>query len=165
MYTDGGHRFESRLESLFDRWSESLGVRADLRRVETFDEYQSMRDGARVPIRAFAIKPIYPDAYAVLRLFDGAFGSGGGTLSNDENLLSLLRQSKSEPDPRVRRDLYAELEAYILSEALAIPLHVDWRDTLVVLQPWVHGYNQKRFAGSTFHDVWFDDTAPERSLP
>ena len=125
MYTDCGHRFESRLESLFDRWSESLGVRADLRRVETFDEYQSMRDGARVPIRAFAIKPIYPDAYAVLRLFDGAFGSGGGTLSNDENLLSLLRQSKSEPDPRVRRDLYAELEAYILSEALAIPLHVD----------------------------------------
>ncbi len=165
MYTDGGHSFESRLDSLFDRWSETLGVRADLRRVETFDEYQSMRDGARVPIRAFAIKPIYPDAYAVLRLFDGAFGSGGGPSSNDENLLNLLTKSKSEPDPRVRRDLYAELEEYILSEALAIPLFVDWRDTQVVLQPWVHGYNPKRFAGSTFHDVWFDDTAPERSLP
>ena len=63
------------------------------------------------------------------------------------------------------RDLYAELEGYILSAALAIPLYVDWRDTLVVLQPWVHGYNPKRFAGSTFHDVWFDNTAPERSLP
>ena len=165
LYSDGADRFEPELESLFTLWSESLDIRAELRFIETFEEYQSMRDGARVPIRLFSVEPIYPDDYAVLRLFNGAFGSGGGPSSNDENLLSLLTQSKSEPDPRVRRDLYTELEEYILSEALAIPLYVDWRDTQVVLQPWVHGYNPKRFAGSTFHDVWFDDTAPERSLP
>ena len=165
LYSDGADRFEPELESLFALWSESLDIRVELRFIETFEEYQSMRDGASVPIRLFSVEPIYPDDYAVLRLFDGAFGSGGGPSSNDENLLNLLTKSKSEPDPRVRRDLYAELEEYILSEALAIPLFVDWRDTQVVLQPWVHGYKPKRFAGSTFHGVWFDDTAPERSLP
>lgn len=162
MYTDG-YRFEPRLQSLFDLWSESLGIRAELRFIETFEEYQAMRDGASVPMRVISVAPVYPDAYAVLRLFDGAFGSGGGTMSSDESLVNLLEQSRSEPDPRVRRDLYAELERYILNEALAIPLYVDWRDTMAVVQPWVHGYNPKRFASSTFHGVWFDETAPERT--
>ena len=164
MYTDG-YRFEPRLQSLFDLWSESLGIRAELRFIETFEEYQSMRDGARVPMRVFAVGPIYPDAYTVLKLFDGTFGSGSGSTSSDETLVNLLKQSRSEPDPRVRRDLYAELERYILNEALALPLYVDWRDTLAVTQPWVHGYNPKRFASSTFHKVWFDETAPIRNLP
>lgn len=164
MYTDG-YRFEPGLQSLFDLWSESLGIRAELRFIETFEEHQSMRDGASVTMRVFAVRPIYPDAYAVLRLFDGAFGSGGGPTSNDETLVQLLKQARSEPDPRVRRDLYAELERYVLNEALALPLYVDWRDTLAVVQPWVNGYNPKRFASSTFHGVWFDETAPERNLP
>lgn len=162
MYTDG-YRFEPRLQSLFDLWSETLGIRAELRFIETFEEYQAMRDGASVPMRVISVDPVYPDAYAVLRLFDGAFGSGGGPMSSDESLVNLLKRSRSEPDPRVRRDLYTELEEYILNEALAIPLFVDWRDTMAVVQPWVHGYNPKRFASSTFHEVWFDETAPERT--
>ena len=165
MYTDGADGRTEELETLFGLWSESLGIRAELKRIETFEQYQSMQDGAQVPVRALAISPIYPDPYAVLRVFDGAFGSGGGPSSNDAEVVALLERVKSESDPSVRRALYDELEQHILDQALALPIYVDWRDTRILVQPWVHDFNLKRFSGSVFHDVWFDDTAPERPLP
>ena len=165
MYTDGALGYDLVLEDLFALWTDQLGFRAELKRINTFEESVSMRDGTQIPFRAFLIKPIYPDPYAVLRVFNGAFGLGGGRDSNDDEVVKLLQRAKTESDPRVRRDLYDELEQRILDEALALPLLVDRADLQFLVQPWVHGFNLKRFGGSVFHDVWFDDTAPERPLP
>ena len=165
MYTDYAQGHERLLEDLFALWSDELGFQAELKRIKAFEETLSMRDGAQLPIRSILIRPIYPDPYAVLRVFDGAFGTGGGTKANDDEVVKLLRRAKSEADPKVRRTLYDQLKQRIIDEALALPLLADRFDFEVLLQPWVNGFNLKRFGGSIFHDVWFDDTAPERALP
>ena len=53
----------------------------------------------------------------------------------------------------------------MLDQALVLPLLVDWEDVPLAVQPWVRNFKWKRFAGSTFHEIWFDDTAPERRIP
>ena len=165
MYTDQAQGYDYVLDDLFAQWSDELGFRAELKRISTFEETLSMRDGAQIPFRAILVSPIYPDPYAVLRVFDGVFGSGGGKSANDDEVVKLLRRAKTEGDPRVRRTLYDQLEQRLIDEALALPLYVDRHDFEIMLQPWVHDFNLKRFGGSVFHDVWFDDTAPERPLP
>ena len=165
MYTDGADGRTLELETLFAIWTNVLGIRAELKHIETFGEYQSMQDGAQVPLRAFAINPVYPDPHAVLRVFDGAFGTGGGPSSNDESVIALLRRAKTEGDPGIRLNLYEELEQHILDQALALPIYVDWLDPQILVQPWVHNFNLNQFGGSVFHGIWFDETAPERTLP
>ena len=104
---------------------------------------------------------MYPDPDSVLRVFESAFGPGSG----DPEVSRLLSAARSEADLLKRQELYVAAEEYILEHALALPLLVNWADPEMLVQPWVHDFNMKRFGGSVFQDVWFDDTAPDRALP
>lgn len=158
MYTDGTTRHLERLERLFGTWNEKLGFRIEIEFVQSLDDVQELIEHQPFPIIQFEIEPIYPDPHAVISVFDSRTSTGHAVATK-------LQTAKTEIDPSVRRSLYDDLEHFISSEALALPLLVDWIDFQVLLQPWVHGFNLKRFGGSVFHDVWFDDSAPERPLP
>ena len=165
IVSDGADSFRTQLERLFALWSDGLDLRAEIRYIETFDQYQATRDGAQFPVRIFAIQPTYPDPNAVLRVFDGAFGSGGGQSSNHAPTVDLLNRAVSEADPKLRSDLYAELERNIIEEALALPMFMNRPENQVLVQSWVRGFAPNRFGGSVFRDVWFEGDAPERAMP
>ena len=67
----------------------------------------------------------------------------------------------SERDPVVALQLYAEVEQYLLDNALVVPL---WEQSSFEyanrVQQWVHGYAVGRYGGSRCKNVWFDETYP-----
>ena len=172
-YSERGHEFQftlysgfdifhgERLGRLFAGWEEFSGMQVKLVVEQDPERLKELRATENNAIRWFEVQPIYPDPYAVLHVFENPFGPGSG----DPEVVRRIRTAQSESDMVNRLRLFGEAEQYILNESLALPLLVDWRDSEMVIQPWVHDFDLKRFGGSVFHDVWFDESAPERVLP
>ena len=78
---------------------------------------------------------------------------------------SMLEAAAAEPDPQERQEMYLKTEEYVLANALVLPLDAGYATEMAVVQPWVHGFVNPGQGGSVFHNVWFDNTAPERQFP
>ena len=165
MYADGSTGHVERLERLFEQWDDKLGLHIQIQLVESLDSVQEQIESGSFPITMFELQPISPDPLAVLGVFDAILSDAVTQDSVGRIVRGKLREASAELDPSKRRQLTDDLEQSINDQALAVPLLVDWIDLEMLVQPWVHDFNLKRFGGSVFHDVWFDDTAPERALP
>ena len=154
--------FDDRMAILFDTWRENLGLRVNHEHATSAFIAESI-DGGKVDVRVVEASPLYPDPYAVLREFVGAFGA-----SDEESDLAKVERSilvaASEQDKVVRAAMYEDIERTILDQALALPLLMNWGGVDVITQPWVHGLRIPKFPSSAFHGVWFDESAPERPL-
>ena len=76
------------------------------------------------------------------------------TMKEDATLDEMLSDATSELDPEVRRQMYEDIQAYIMEQALIIPL---WEETVF----WganasVHGLHFQPLGGVWFYDVWKD---------
>ena len=162
IFIDSPSFHADRIDRLFRLWDEELGFHV---RTEVINDPSALRtikdETGEIGIRWIEIEPEYPDPYAVLQVFE----STEKPHEVGSELLTTLKAAKVESDPIKRHTLYTTAEQYILDNALALPMLVDWTDFEMLVQPWVNGFNLKRFGGSVFHDVWFDDSAPERALP
>ncbi len=67
----------------------------------------------------------------------------------------------AEPDASTRLDLYREIEAYVIDEAIAVPLLWSNNIARATMQPWIHGYERPKYHGSRFVDVWIDRAHPD----
>ena len=165
MYAGAEARHMERLGKLFDQWDEKFGFRIEIQFVESLDLVQEQMEDNPFPITIFELQPISPDPLAVLGVFDSLLIDTDTQDSAGRYVKRKLLEATTELDPSKRQQMSDDLEQAITDEALALPLLVDWINLEVLVQPWVHDFNLKRFGGSVFHDVWFDDTAPERVSP
>ena len=152
------------LEDALASFSEVVGVEVGIEFINTEDDFQQLLDDGQILMRPLQPSPIHPVNEAVIDSFAVAFGTAkdGGEFEDLKNRLNI---AATELDPVERSAMYADIERRALERALVVPLLVGYPERQIILQPWVHGFNLKRFGGSVFHDVWFDDTAPQRPLP
>lgn len=102
----------------------------------------------------------YPHPQASVIDFQELFGEMAES-EELEQIRDMTQRAASEADLVTALDLYAQLEQHLLDNALVVPLRLysgTWY--YVQVQPWVHGYAVGRYGGSSFKDVWFDDTYP-----
>ena len=104
------------------------------------------------PMRLVLLSPQYPDSHAVLRTFIAPFGEGNsvGELVEVENM---IKDAVEESDADTRSLKYAEIEQYIIDQALALPLRIDEYRFEFRVQPWVNGLQFPMYGGSAFYSV------------
>ena len=151
-------------QSVVDGWSEVLGL--DFSIIPMIRAASNSRTVERVEIQVTHrhVEVSYPSQEEILREFVNTFGE-----TNDSPEITKVRemfnQTRSEPDAAKRQSSYAEIERYIMEEALIVPLF--WSSTeygrVARIQPWVEDFNPSPYdSGSRFKDVWLNENAPAR---
>ncbi len=141
------------LPVLFDQWYEEFGL--DILFVDRDAEHDL---AVSEPMRLVLLSPQTPDPHAVLRTFIAPFGVGNsvGELLEVENM---IRDAIDENDADKRSLKYAEIEQYIIDQALALPLRIDEYHFEFQVQPWVKGLEFPMYGGSAFYNVRIDSSA------
>ena len=152
-------------DASFISWSEKLnitleGVRFDPENSEEFDR----RYADDHHIRIYNVSPSYPDPITILRSLAAPFGKINRAPEFEE-LDAMLAEAAAERDAVKRHELYLDIENYVAENALVIPIVVERSLPKYRVHPWVHDLNPPKYAGSVFHNVWLDETAPQRELP
>ena len=152
------------LKPALESVSDFFGVDILIEFIESGEEFQQQLDDGEIVMMPLQVNPVHPFNETVINSFGTVFGEVKDS-GEFADLRNLLASASTELDPVERNAKYAEIEKRALERALVVPLLVGRIESETIVQPWVHGFNLKRFGGSVFHDVWFDDTAPERQLP
>ena len=155
--------FKTEFDGIVEDWHHTLGIetRHELVSTSTLDRLYQQGSLEMVYRRH---SPEYYDAYAVLSAVPEIFG-GDKPSAEFAEAGRMLKRAATESDVVKRLKLYSEVEEYILSQALALPIRWSVSGESAHLKPWVQGYTIPEYGGSRFKDVWFDDTAPKRELP
>ena len=152
------------LEHALSSLSEVVGVDVPIELMENEGDFRRLLEERQIHLLPLQVNAAHPIHETVIESFGVAFGAVNDSGEFAE-LRELLKHASTELDPVERRAKYADIERQAMERALVVPLFVGYLEDQVLLQPWVNGFNLKRFGGSVFYDVWFDDTAPERALP
>ena len=154
---------EAEVRRLSDDWDDILGI--ELVYATTYaPDLKEAYDNNEIQMSYVRVKPEYPDPHVVLREFVYAFGEGNNS-TEYRTAAEMIDAASKEQDIVKRLELYAELERFILDEALALPFEWFPGSYFVRVQPWVMDWSIPKYHGSTLKDVWLDHTAPQRELP
>lgn len=151
------------LGPLFDQWYERFGIDVvfDAGMDIIFDS-DDVEDEPIVsqPMRLIFLSPQYPDSHAILRTFIAPFGEGSsvGELVEVEKM---IEDAVQESDAYTRSLKYAEIEQYIIDQALALPLRLDDYHFEFRVQPWVNGLEFPMYGGSAFYGVRIESSTGE----
>ena len=154
-----GGLYENRRAQIVAGWEQVLSLEFELG-LEPPDRYQTMRAANELAIVIQSHAATYPHPQSSVIDFREIFGDA---MESDEidAVEAMASVAASEPDPVIALRLYAELEQHLIDSALVVPL---WANLgvgyTVAVQPWIHDYQEGRYGGSRFKDVWFDDSYP-----
>ncbi len=157
--------FGERFEKVADGWSEVLGLNFSIIRVVGEASDSGTVENVEIQMTHRSVRVSYPSQEEILREFVNTFGK-----TNDSPEITRVRemfhQARSEPDAAKRQASYAEIERYIMEEALIVPLF--WTSTeygtFARIQSWVEDFNPSPYdSGSMFKDVWLNENAPTRA--
>ncbi len=154
---------ETEVNALSDSWEEILGLELVYRTTYSPD-LMAAYDANEIEMAYIRSVPGYPDPHVVLSELVSVFGQGNDS-AEYAVAKEMLSVASTELDLAKRIELYAELERYVIEKALALPFEWFPEAYYVRVQPWVMDWEIPKYFGSTLKDVWFDGTAPERSLP
>ena len=151
--------FEAERKEIASSWERELSL--DFRVENAFiDDYQRLRNDNKLTIAYYDHIASYPHPQSSVIDFQEIFGE---SLASDEidAVNAMVQAAASERDPVVALQLYAEVEQYLLDNALVVP---RWEQSSFEyanrVQQWVHGYAVGRYGGSRCKNVWFDETYP-----
>ncbi len=153
---------------VFNSWRDILGVDVDVHEFELPDDQAadselkpSLEDVHILKVRS---SPIYPSPHGILLGFVKAFGRENMP-AEFVQIERMLSDAAAEQDDAERQRKYEEIEQHVLDQALAIPIWAFESSVALLVQPWVHELKYRKYPGSAFHEVWLDETAPDRTLP
>ena len=146
------------LESALDAWSDILGI--DIADIAT----QSDEESANAAIKDIRYTYALPSPIGILRQAIIPFA---GTDPSHEfaPLLAMLEAAAAEPDSIKRTAQLAAIQQQLIDEAYVLPLLLLKTGRVLAIQPWVQDLQYPIFTGSTFREVWLNESAPERTLP
>ena len=155
---DSGLHHKERV-AIASGWQRALPVELSIEHVDV-REFQRLRRTNKLPLMLVSHQTTYPHPQASVIDFRELFGEMA--VSEElEQIKEMAQRAASEADLVTALDLYAQLEQHLLDNALVVPLSLfAGTGYYVRVQPWVHGYAVGRYGGSSFKDVWFDDTYP-----
>ena len=155
--------FHTLLTQITDQWWEEFGI--DMRTINrSSDDYSEVERTIGFDARLWQTTIQSPDPAHLFASFINPFGTDQEP-TNWHALTPLFKQLEQTVDEATRHQIYAQIEQAILDNHLGIALFwsVGWLP--VRIQPYVHGFTGATFPRSLFHNVWMDDTAPERPIP
>ncbi len=149
----------------FAEWASALNLdlRNDLFGVQALDESSGLRNN-EFHVRIFRVTPAYPDPMTILRTLTAPFGNIDRAPEFVE-LDAMIAAAAAERDAVKRHEMHLNIEEYVAENALVIPISVLPQTEFFRTHAWVHDLKPPKYAGSVFHKVWLDDTAPKRELP
>ncbi len=149
---------------LFRSWNDVLGFSVEIHTTEHPSEFDDLLHSGELRFREIETDALYPDPYAILRTFVSPFGADGSH-EEIERIGDMLAEAVGEGDAAERSRRYEAIEGYILGQAIALPILSSGPTFEIAVQSYVHGFEILPYPGSAFHNVWLDETAPERALP
>ena len=154
--------FHSLLADITDEWWSEYGI--NLRMVHrSSDQFAETAQAHGYDARLWQTTIQTPDPGHLFASFAEPFGERQGR--KWDALTPMFTELETAVDEATRREIYARIEQAMLDDYLGITLFwsVGWMPVRV--QPDVHGFTGVTFPRSMFHNVWMDDTAPERPIP
>ena len=143
------------MASVLNAWNEVLGI--DIESIATIEDDEAgiadIRYDHSLPIPA-----------GVLGAAIGAFPENSSRTEFAE-LRRLLDDAIAEVDPNQRATKFVELEQRMIDDAYVLPILMVETGRVLTLQPWVNDLQYPKFTGSAFRDLWFNDDAPQRTIP
>ena len=153
---------EEEFYALTGVWSDKLGVQPEYNPLSGAGYNWAIEDGT-LQMMGFEVTPAYPDPYAIFRVFDDPFKDGNRS-PETKSVSRMLQDAATEQDAVRKLEKYADLEQYLIDQALVIPIRWYNGNYTYAFQTWVNDFVWPKYGGSKFKDVWFDETAPERTL-
>ena len=149
-------------ESVVNAWEDTLNAQV-ARKVFKFQDHLPAP-----PLHQLQVAEMKIDAatspYDVIKSALEAFGTDHMPPRFAE-LKAQLDDARHNLDAVSRNSAYQQIEQTLLDEAYVLPIYaVSWEFEMLA-QPWVHGLKYPLPGGSYYKDVWFDETAPTRTLP
>lgn len=150
-------------DAVVEAWKVSLNAEINI------EPFQFINDKPVPPLHElqaaeFIIDTGATSPYDVLKSVLEAFGTDNMPPQFAE-LKAQLDNARHNLDAVTRTAEYQRIEQTILDEAYVLPIYADSWEFEALVQPWVHGLQYPLPGGSYYRDVWFDETAPERTLP
>ncbi len=158
--------FGGDLENIADAWFNHLGLSFSVHRISSEASYRRELVNGEVQMVYRTAYNSYPSQEEFLWEFVTLFGEDNDAPEFVQARL-MLEQAVKLADAVKRLEAYADVERYIVEEALIVPLF--WTSAhdgrLARIQPWVEGFNPSAYhSGSIFREVWFNASAPERQI-
>lgn len=154
---------EREFRAISEGWSEVLGIEATYQPLDV-RSFANALDGGELQIMGFQLTAAYPDPNAIFGIFNDPFKTGAKSFEASW-VAGKLREANIESDTAKRLERYAEIEQFLIDQALVIPIEWGRPTRTYSAQTWVNDFKWPQYGGSKFKDVWFDETAPERELP
>ena len=146
----GGLSIQADVTDFVDSWDRVLGIEV----VETdFGSDECLQEADIVSVY---IEPRFPDPHAVLTPVATLFGYEAGDY---DRVAELLNSAASTADTVSRLSRYSEIERYLHDQALVLPIFWNRPTFTEHVRNTVRGYNPKLYGGSTYSNVWLDQTA------
>ena len=154
---------EEMYEPVVAAWENRLNAQVSL------EQFQTPDDLPIPPLHELQVAELFIDTavtspYDVLKSVVEAFGIDNVPPRFAE-LKAQLDDARHNLDAVSRNSEYQRIEQTILYEAYVLPIYADVGEFEMLVQPWVHGLKYPLPGGSYYKDVWFDETAPTRTLP
>ena len=163
MYSHILELAEEMYDAVVATWEDTLDAQVNL------EQFQIPDDLLEPPLHELQVAELFIDTavtspYDVLKSVLEAFGTKNMPPRFAE-LKAQLDNARHNLDAVTRNSEYQRIEQTLLDEAYVLPIYADVGEFEMLVQPWVHGLKYPLPGGSYYKDVWFDDTAPARTLP
>ena len=148
-------------EAVVDAWEDALNAQV------SWEEFEFPDDLPQPPLHQLQVAEVRN--YAAISTYDAlkavleAFGTDNMPPQFAE-LKAQLDNARHNLDAVSRNAEYQRIEQTLLDEAYVLPIYANSWDYEALVQPWVHGLEYPLPGGSYYKDVWFDETAPQRTL-
>ena len=154
---------EEMYDAVVATWEDTLDAQVNL------EQFQVPDDLPEPPLHELQVAELFIDTavaspYDVLKSILEAFGTDKMPPRFAE-LKAQLDEARHNLDAVTRNSEYQRIEQTVLDEAYVLPIYADVGEFEMLVQPWVHGLKYPLPGGSYYKDVWFDETAPTRTLP
>ena len=154
---------EEMYDAVVATWEDTLDAQVNL------EQFQTPDDLPEPPLHELQVAELFIDTavtspYDVLKSVLEVFGTDNIPPRFAE-LKAQLDEARHNLDAVTRNSEYQQIEQTLLDEAYVLPIYADVGEFEMLVQPWVHGLKYPLPGGSYYKDVWFDETAPTRSLP
>lgn len=126
---------------------------------DQIEDYQRKLADGTLQLRFVEVQPTRNSPEEILGLFRNLFGPNADSPEVRE-LNALLDTAAAEADAMKRTQLYADIEAYILDRALAIPIAWGSSTKYELVREWISGYEPSRYPSSAFKNVTVDTSHP-----
>ncbi len=140
------------VEGLFHQWGRTTGIHFAISHEESGHPADPADTGSYAAV-VVEHEVAAPDPYQSLAIFDDLFSTQSAEWLAFRHE---LEKTAIEQDVAARRRMLANVERFLIENALVVPVLYDTETAVIAIQPRVLGLTGTSFSSSVFRTVWLD---------